>query len=469
MKIKEEGGLQERVALSLGLGSILFLLQTLMMDSGTVISWTWTGYPISGPVFLDHAYIVTAAASAGLASGFVLEGVRRVAGIVRRPTSILWDLSACSACYVFTVYQDWIGFIGGCGLVFYLAFVFPSYAQAASRFCTASVLGWAMVLVVVLDVLSVLTVAYAFVPGGQYLRERTDVIMGFSMICICVGNWSIGNQAKSIGQRISAKSPRYRSRTTLILLALGSISLGSFYSSSYFHPAKEVIPYHPNNGVWTGGIWTVHFGVDEAGRDSQHRMVSLIRDMKVDVIGLLETDLHRFVYGNRDLTRMIREELGYYVDLGPGPNKHTWGAALLSKFPIVESIHHLLPSPHGELAPAIQAKLLIDGQLVNVVVSHNGQEEDPLDRQLQSEMLAKIMSGLDPEPVVFLGYLVTEVGASRPGESIVMGVGLISFSNRSSPCLASFGFFNALLSIPFSSSSLRNHRHRWSRLGRGNV
>jgi len=44
--------------------------------------------------------------------------------------------------------------------------------------------------------------------------------------------------------------------------------------------------------------------------------------MQVDVIGLLESDcechplwlltkVHRFVYGNRDLTRVMAEELGY--------------------------------------------------------------------------------------------------------------------------------------------------------------
>ena len=39
--------------------------------------------------------------------------------------------------------------------------------------------------------------------------------------------------------------------------------------------------------------------------------MELVRDMQVDVIGLLESDLHRFVYGNRDLTRVMAEELGY--------------------------------------------------------------------------------------------------------------------------------------------------------------
>lgn len=43
------------------------------------------------------------------------------------------------------------------------------------------------------------------------------------------------------------------------------------------------------------------------------------------------------------------------------------------QFPILESTHHLLPSPHGELAPAIVAVLDMYGTNVTVVVAHNGQ------------------------------------------------------------------------------------------------
>ncbi|KAG6844286.1 hypothetical protein H0H87_008155 [Tephrocybe sp. NHM501043] len=139
-----------------------------------------------------------------------------------------------------------------------------------------------------------------------------------------------------------------------------------------------------------------------------------VADMQLDVVGLLETDLYRTAFGHRDLTRVAVEELGYYVDIGPGPNSHTWGAALLSKFPIINSTHHLLPSPHGELAPAIEAVLDIFGTEITVVVAHNGQEEDPLDRELQSRELARIMSASHPRPVVFLGYVVTKPHADRP-------------------------------------------------------
>ena len=43
------------------------------------------------------------------------------------------------------------------------------------------------------------------------------------------------------------------------------------------------------------------------------------------------------------------------------------------QFPIISTTHHLLPSPHGELAPAIEAVLDMHGTEVLVLISHNGQ------------------------------------------------------------------------------------------------
>jgi hypothetical protein len=142
--------------------------------------------------------------------------------------------------------------------------------------------------------------------------------------------------------------------------------------------------------------------------------------MDLDVVGMLETDLHRTVFGGRDLTRAVVEDLGYYVDIGPGPNKHTWGCVLLSKFPILKSRHHLLPSPDGELAPAIEAVIDAYGVNVTVIVAHNGQEETPLDRELQATELARIMSASYPDPLIFLGYVVTDPHAKRPAPYDIM-------------------------------------------------
>lgn len=50
-------------------------------------------------------------------------------------------------------------------------------------------------------------------------------------------------------------------------------------------------------------------------------MSDLYAGMQLDVFGLLESDLQRSVFGNRDLTQWLAQELGMYADIGPGPGE----------------------------------------------------------------------------------------------------------------------------------------------------
>lgn len=390
---------------AIGLGSLIHLVQTFCTDTGTIIAWTWTGFPITGPTLHPFGAIMLAIAAAST--------------LVDIPASAALITAGAVGLYMA---PDWAGYCFGIVLAIGLIAALPGSLQIASTLPTARTFGVAMITYCILDVVSVVTVAYAFVPFGNLVRERTDLVLGFC----CLSIWFI--RFKTPAPPIdSAASTRISSkirltRPTALLIAIISLL------SAYLHNPAPIQPYYPNHRIISGGIWTVHFGVDLPGRDSQHRMAALLRDMEVDVVGLLESDLHRMVYGNRDLTRVAAEQLGYHVDLGPGPNKHTWGAALLSKFPILNSTHHLLPSPHGELAPAIHATLDVHGQQVDVLVSHNGQgmslpcllamlktddaEEDPLDRELQTKRIAELIN--NDRPTIFLGYLVTKPHAKRP-------------------------------------------------------
>lgn len=128
---------------------------------------------------------------------------------------------------------------------------------------------------------------------------------------------------------------------------------------------------------------------------------------------MLESDLQRIIMGNRDISQYLSEKLGFYADYGPSPIKHTWGCTMLSRFPILRSEHHLLPSPVGELACAIHATLDVYGREVDVIVSHNGQDENLGDRRLQTDKLASIASNNGGRPIIFLGYVVTKPGSDN--------------------------------------------------------
>jgi hypothetical protein len=398
----EQPSRSTRLAVSVGLGSLVHLIQTFLSDSGTIIAWTWTGYPIKGPTLHSFAGVVIAATFLGL-------------NLSVTSSTRLWGIVGIAGTLVLYLFPDWLGFAGGIALTVYLSALIPSYFCMASASPASSTWGHALLVNCLIDVVSVVTTAYAFVPFGWLVRERTDLVLLFTIVTVEWGRWA-GSYAKLPSAEQLASRSRIRSSRTKRWTLLSSLilSLGAMGASYSKIPTTTPELYFSEHRLFTAGIWTVHFGIDEPGHDSQWRMLELIRDMKVDVLGMLETDLHRFVYGNRDLTRAISEELGYYVDLGPGPNKHTWGAALISKFPILNSTHHLLPSPQGELAPAIHATLDIHGEHVNVFVSHNGQHEDALDRELQTTEIARLLSETEEQPTVFLGYLVTKPHAKRP-------------------------------------------------------
>ncbi|CCM06427.1 uncharacterized protein FIBRA_08688 [Fibroporia radiculosa] len=398
---------------AIALGSMMFTLHFMLADSSTLIAWSWTGYPIVGPVPHLHGSLTHIAQALGLGLPLFLDSFSaQGSNILLHP---LWFVYGSAGAYVMYAYKDWSGYIGGLTFAIFLMSIIPAVLHrvaSTGKVARTHLIAWLLVSAVY--VVSVLTAAYAFVPGGQYFRERTDLVLVGLMI-------GLGLAFQWPGSRVQILSPRHTAQTRIAFgSTLAVFTVLSLLVTMYRWPTTIVKPHRPGARIARTGIWTVHFGIDNEGRDSQQRIRNLVKDMELDVVGLLETDLHRTVFGNRDLTRVMVEELGYHVDIGPGPNSHTWGAALLSKFPIINSTHHLLPSPDGELAPAIEAVLDMYGTEVTVVVAHNGQEETPLDRELQATEIARIMSKSYPRPVIFLGYVVTKPQALRPSPYEIM-------------------------------------------------
>ncbi|VUC35511.1 unnamed protein product [Clonostachys rosea] len=378
-----------------GIGGLFFGLHSLLSDTSTMILWVWEGFPIRGPYFSTHGWFTLAAMSAGI-----------FAGLLRPNEAGGWVhyLIGTAGAMTLTFFSHWVGYYGALALTVYLTSVSVPLIQAATKKSPAISFGIGFLVYNIMVLFHVWVVAYAFVPGGPLVREHTDWVMITMMVLIGVGvyNFNTSQPRRQQPKRPSASQHKK-------YFGVGTLFINIVFLCGAFmrFPTNDYQPYHPEDRVLTAGIWTIHFSVDNDMWSSEYRMRDLIKEAELDVVGLLETDQQRIIMGNRDSSQFLAEDLGMYVDYGPGPNKHTWGAVLLSKFPIVESKHHLLPSPVGELAPAIHATLDVYGQLVDVFVFHSGQEEDPEDRRLQSLYLADLM-GSSPRPSILLSYLVTK-------------------------------------------------------------
>lgn len=391
------------VPAALGLSGLFFGMHSLLSDSSTMISWVWEGFPIRGPMAVPHGSYTIFAMGFGLLVGLYYPRFTR--------SWTFYGVGSIGAA-VLTTCPHWTGFYGALILTTYLMAIAPVLISNATRFPPGRTFFLGFLVYNILVLAHVWVVAYAFVPGGPLMREHTDWVMTAMMLTIGAGVFSATaspTQSKSKSKSSPNSNPAARKQRSYYLYILLALQLLSVSVSYLRFPSYNYTPYHAEEKAITAGIWTIHFGLDEPLFTSERRMAQLLRELEVDVVGLLESDTQRIIMGNRDPTQYLAEELGMWVDYGPGPNKHTWGCALLSKFPIVNSTHHLLPSPVGELAPAIHATIDAYGELVDVFVFHSGQEEDPEDRRLQSLYLADLM-GSSPRPSILLSYLVTKPG-----------------------------------------------------------
>ena len=363
-----------------------------------MILWVWEGFPVKGPIAAPHgAYTICAM------------GVGLVAGLYYQDLMASWTAFGIGSigAALLTKYSNWTGYYGALILAVYIMALSPGLIQSAVRHSPGTTFGFGFLVYNIMVLAHGWIVAYAFVPGGPIMREHTDWVMTATMLLLGAGVFSAqvsATSSKARSKPMYAGGRKQRSYYIYILVALQLLSASVAYLR---FPTYDYVPYHKDDKVLTAGIWTIHFSLDNDMWSSERRMRDVIKELEIDVIGLLESDLQRIIMGNRDTTQYLAEDLGMYVDYGPGPNKHTWGAALLSKFPILNSTHHLLPSPVGELAPAIHATLDVYGEYIDVVVFHSGQEEDVEDRRLQSEYMAKLM-GDSPRPLILLSYLVTQ-------------------------------------------------------------
>lgn len=419
---------------AVGFGALMFLTHAVFGEVSLVCRWAVSGYPHTGPQPNPWGAAVIVA----LGVGVLLSKEKWTSNI------LWWLIGSVGATLLYFASRHW-AIMGGLILGIYTMSIWPPMIDRLFCRPVARTMALANLVYIVLTLASVWVVAYNFVPGGEYTRERTHVLLAVTMVLIILGlvtkptpdvkesygkmkkEEKVTDDQKASDVKPSKKPPlalKFQNvafleehgdqfwffKTHVIPVLFYLLMVAVILMMVRYHRHVYVTPQKEDPKVFSAMIWTVHFAYDNVGWPSFERAAQMINDTGADVIGFLESDCSKPYLGNHDLAMWFEERLGVYTDFGPSTKDHTWGATLLSKYPIVHSLHHLLPSPEGELAPAISATINITGDLVDFVVVHMGNDRDNLDRKLQAGELARIMDE-SPNPVVFLGYVTSSPGS----------------------------------------------------------
>lgn len=316
----------------------------------------------------------------------------------------LWWLAGVCSFFVLYYQKTWYGYLGGLFLAVFTLTIWPHMVDQVTKCPPGRTMFVSMLTWIVEILFFVWTIAYNFVPGGLYTREHTEYLIAFISVMLVLGYFvggssECGNSSVAYVDLKVGDYSKLAKKVLFIITCVGLLGFGSRYKSQEFEPPKPT-------KIFTAAIWTFHFGYDNDGWPSMERAEKLWRETGADFITLLESDASKPFLGNNDLGMWFGEKLGMHVDFGPATKKHTWGNLILSKYPIVKSVHHLLPSPHGELAPAITATVNVSGSLVDFVVTHMGNHRDDEDRRQQAKFLSKELRKCK-NPTVFLGYVTS--------------------------------------------------------------
>ncbi len=147
--------------------------------------------------------------------------------------------------------------------------------------------------------------------------------------------------------------------------------------------------------------WNIHMAIGSDGRRDLSRVVQVIRQLQVDVIGLQEVDNH--VKDDLDDLQILAEQTGMEVIAGP-TMQHTrgdYGNAVLTSLPVRKVERYDLSYKQREPRGLLIVELDWQGRPLQVAVTHLGLR--PGERRDQVRRLINHLAQQEREPLVLMG------------------------------------------------------------------
>ena len=130
-----------------------------------------------------------------------------------------------------------------------------------------------------LELLQFATVAFAFIPGGWVMRERSWAVGIIASLLAAIGSRrAYPGRASLVLSRTFVKS---------FLLAASAALLFRAAQDRFFKFRSPAFPpLHDPTGKLRVGIWAIHFGMDSSLYSNHQRIANVIASMQLDAIGI---------------------------------------------------------------------------------------------------------------------------------------------------------------------------------------
>ena len=368
-----------KVLYGVGLGALGFLFMTLLVYPNNVARWVSGSYALAALLYgvamggfllimtvpKIHTFLINKGLILGIITVFVA-----VVALMYSPVPVVAIILSASAlfCAPFLVYNA-------------LQYVMHMNTGRIAAFLTT-----AAVTFVLLLLLSVFSLTYAYVPGMGILRNQIGTILIISAFLVVVGMVAIRHHQDSI--------PVHKSITVLcgVLIIVGT-SVGVVYHRSY--------PYTEAGESLKVMTYNIHQGYNTEGRINPWQILDSISEVNPDIIALQESDMNRVTSTNVDIVQWLAHKLNMYVYFGPETKSQIYGVAILSRFPLANMETWYLKSEEDQRV-LIRADIEWAGSPLSIYAVHMGLSEE--DRTSQTHEILGILSK-NPNRKLLMGDL----------------------------------------------------------------